>query len=198
MACLPCAHPAAAPAAACCCLLPAQMASALAHLHRHGVAHMDVKPDNIYLQVRPTRLALADQRTACSPPFTLLHRGARHCAAMLGECLLVSSIPLTSSSLHRPAAPSPPTLQDMPEEEAAPSGGAPPVRYKLGDFGLATRLDRRTPTEFDEGDCRWGRGWGERGLGSGQESRGVVVVGWKGEPRVGGWGRGRRYCYCCR
>lgn len=34
--------------------LPAQMASALAHLHRHGVAHMDVKPDNIYLQVCPS------------------------------------------------------------------------------------------------------------------------------------------------
>ncbi len=30
-----------------------QMASALAHLHKHGVAHLDVKPDNIYLQVGP-------------------------------------------------------------------------------------------------------------------------------------------------
>lgn len=47
-----------------------------------------------------------------------------------------------------------PTPQDVPEEEAAPSGGAPAVRYKLGDFGLATRLDRRAPAEFDEGDCR--------------------------------------------
>lgn len=29
------------------------MASALAHLHKHGVAHLDVKADNIYLQVGP-------------------------------------------------------------------------------------------------------------------------------------------------
>ncbi|KAL4424004.1 hypothetical protein ABPG75_001305 [Micractinium tetrahymenae] len=71
-----------------------QMASALAHLHRHGVAHLDVKPDNIY-------------------------------------------------------------LQDVPEEEAASSGGAPAVRYKLGDFGLAMRLNLRTPACFDEGDSRY-------------------------------------------
>ncbi|EFN52084.1 hypothetical protein CHLNCDRAFT_37008 [Chlorella variabilis] len=77
-----------------------QVASALAHLHRHGVVHMDVKPDNIY-------------------------------------------------------------LQDLPEEEALAGGGAstwetcPGVRYKLGDFGQATRLDLKTPMAVDEGDCRY-------------------------------------------
>ena len=35
-----------------CCV---QMASALAHLYKHGVAHLDVKPDNIYLQVGPLK-----------------------------------------------------------------------------------------------------------------------------------------------
>ncbi|PRW60946.1 Wee1 kinase [Chlorella sorokiniana] len=74
-----------------------QMASALAHLHKHGVAHLDVKPDNIY-------------------------------------------------------------LQDAPEVESSSSSGGgatPPVRYKLGDFGQATRLDLRTPVSVDEGDCRY-------------------------------------------
>lgn len=40
---------------------------------------------------------------------------------------------------------------------APPSpGAAPPVRYKLGDFGQATRLDGRSPVAVDEGDCRCG------------------------------------------
>lgn len=43
-----------------CCV---QMASALAHLHKHGVAHLDVKPDNIYLQVGP--LAVARRAYCC-------------------------------------------------------------------------------------------------------------------------------------
>lgn len=82
------------------CSCSEQMASALAHLHRHGVAHLDVKPDNIY-------------------------------------------------------------LQELPEEEAAATATAsssstscPAVRYKLGDFGQATRLDLKTPAAFDEGDSR--------------------------------------------
>lgn len=79
-----------------------QMASALAHLHRHGVAHLDVKPDNIYLQNLPEDEAAAANSSASS-----------------------------SSSMSSPG-----------------------VRYKLGDFGLATRLDLKTPTALDEGDCR--------------------------------------------
>lgn len=33
------------------CEVARQLAAALAHCHRYGVAHLDVKPDNIYLQV---------------------------------------------------------------------------------------------------------------------------------------------------
>lgn len=62
-----------------------------------------------------------------------------------------------SSPVPSPCNPNPLAVrpQDVPEEEAAPCGGAPAVRYKLGDFGLATRLNLRTQAAFDEGDCRW-------------------------------------------
>lgn len=78
--------------------LPPQVASALTHLHAHGVVHLDVKPDNIY-------------------------------------------------------------LQDTPEGACGGGGGVPPTRYKLGDFGQATRLDGKTPGAVEEGDCRCGGQW---------------------------------------
>ncbi|KAI3432278.1 hypothetical protein D9Q98_003838 [Chlorella vulgaris] len=82
-----------------------QMAAALAHLHRSGVAHMDVKPDNIYLQE--------------------------------------------------------PSEEEMAAAAAGGGGGdcggttCPGTRYKLGDFGQATRLDLQTPAAVDEGDSRY-------------------------------------------
>lgn len=46
-------------------------------------------------------------------------------------------------------------LQDAPEMGgSSSSSSAPPVRYKLGDFGQATRLDLRTPVALSEGDSR--------------------------------------------
>ncbi len=49
-------------------------------------------------------------------------------------------------------------LQDAPEMgcSSSSSSSAPPVRYKLGDFGQATRLDLRTPVALSEGDSRCG------------------------------------------
>jgi serine/threonine protein kinase len=87
------------------------MASALAHLHRHGVAHLDVKPDNIYLQDLPEEEMAAAAAAA----------GGGHSGGGGG----------------------------------GGGGSCPGVRYKLGDFGQATRLDLKTPAAFDEGDCRW-------------------------------------------
>jgi serine/threonine protein kinase len=95
------------------CAVPLQMASALAHLHRHGVAHLDVKPDNIYLQDLPEEAAAAAAAA-----------GGGHSGGGGGD--------------------------------GGGGGSCPGVRYKLGDFGQATRLDLKTPAAFDEGDCRWG------------------------------------------
>ena len=97
-----------------------QVASALAHLHRHGVAHLDVKPDNIYLQdLREEELAAAAAAAEGSAGGGGGYDGG-----------------------------------------SGGGGGAVgmsgcPVRYKLGDFGQATRLDLRSPLGVEEGDSRY-------------------------------------------
>lgn len=114
----------------------AQVASALAHLHARGIAHMDVKPDNIFC-------ALAAD--GCSVEM-LGRNGGGGEGGEKGD---------DDDDCNAAAAARDP---DGLDEDCDAQGCGATVAVKLGDFGLATPLSSSSSAVAlspDEGDCRY-------------------------------------------
>lgn len=124
----------------------AQVASALAHLHARGIAHMDVKPDNIFC-------ALACD--GCS--VEMLGGGGTGG----GERRKIDGNDLDNFDDDDDTAAAPAAARDPDglDEDSSASGAT--VAVKLGDFGLATPTGRGSAAASavalspDEGDCRY-------------------------------------------
>lgn len=133
----------------------AQVASALAHLHSRGIAHMDVKPDNIFC-------ALAAD--GCS--VEMLGGGGGGGSEKMkknnsnGDDENENDVFNTTNNNNAEAAAS--WDPDGLDEDYDGDASGATVAVKLGDFGLATPMGASSSSSSsavalspDEGDCRY-------------------------------------------
>jgi len=128
----------------------AQVASALAHLHARGIAHMDVKPDNIFC-------ALA--ANGCSVEMV----GGGERGGSRGKKVNADGGDDEDDEDYDARDPDGlDELRDADARDSGPSVSTATVAVKLGDFGLATPMKSSSSSAAaavalapDEGDCRY-------------------------------------------
>jgi serine/threonine protein kinase len=144
-----------------CCAV--QMASALKHCHDIGLAHLDIKPDNIY-RARPqvdisTVTSKLNAVGSCCGSAVQYNSNREHhsCRFLQTQVPLVQAPSSTVSSVFGLGSGNMlSSSQPLAGVTSQPSTGSSSIGttvYKLGDFGLA--ISKHAPGPAMEGDARW-------------------------------------------